>query len=253
MFQIETEIKFVLVEEKPEHEIKAVLKETLADVAQISKNVASVLCDTYYDTRDRQLSRQRWGLRIRKDGLNALVALKGPAIVSSTGALVRPEFEGPLEPESLQVFSQKLRSLGIEISLAISDSLETGDVLISEGLCVIQKRKTERLSYWLWDKTSGILVGELVIDKVIYEVGGNYVIHNEIEIECKNEHMGKEFNNILNVLSERLPHGFCRWTIDKLALGFILEELATEGLLKGMLDSGGKLSENAYNIIKMRL
>ncbi|MGD9818399.1 MAG: CYTH domain-containing protein [Desulfomonilaceae bacterium] len=253
MCQIETEIKFVLVEQKTEHEINGLLKEILADTAEISENVASVLCDTYYDTKDRQLSEQRWGLRVRKNGLNTLVALKGPAIVSSSGALVRPEFEGLLDPESLQALSKKLHSLGIEISLAVSDSLQIEDVLISEGLCIIQKRKTERLSYWLCDKTSGILVGELVMDKVIYEVGGNYVIHNEIEIECKNERMGKEFNNILDVLNERLPHDFCQWTMDKLALGFILEELAKEGLLVGILDSGEKLSRNAYNIIKMRL
>lgn len=249
MSDVETEIKFLVTNPCIIEETDSWFDETSPEWTwRIMKNEVAIL-DTYFDTIDRSLSRTKWGLRLRAIGSLRLLTLKGPARISKSGAVERREFERRFSDRNAKEVIKILVSLGISLNTDSIDYSTPEHFLNSLGLFQIQRRKTSRSTRDVFRRGMPDRVAEFAMDHVFYAVGDMEVAHSEIEVERSESASMKDFEDLLVYIKNRSEQKLKVWTIDKLALGFILEDLWKEGMLTSLMSSSGGLSEGAYDLI----
>ncbi len=249
MSDVETEIKFLVTNPCVIQETDSWFDETIPEWTwRIKKNEVAIL-DTYFDTIDRSLSKTKWGLRLRAIGSLRLLTLKGPARISKSGAVERQEFERRFSDRNAKEIIKIIVSLGISLNTDSIDYSTPEHFLNSLGLFQIQRRKTARSTRDVFRRGRPDRVAEFAMDTVFYTVGDMEVEHSEIEVERSDSASMKDFEELLVYIKNRSGQKLKVWTIDKLALGFILEDLWKEGMLTSLMTSSGGLSEGAYDLI----
>lgn len=247
---METEIKFVILGDVGEDQLFSLVEESCTEWAWLSNGEKRVIYDTYYDTPNNDLRSRKYGLRVRSQGNEVLVTLKGPATVTSSGALEREEFEGPLNEGLVNFLIEKIRSLGLVLVDIPQCESDPHNFLSSLGLNPIQDRKTERTIRRLRPKTMAEPVSEFAVDTVYYRIGSLDVVHREIEIELMKGAPVKSYEELVHALKKALSAVSKVWTIDKLALGFLLCDYHDKDLLREFVGEGGRLEKKAYEMME---
>lgn len=246
---VETEIKFLITNSSAHGVMEEIIRNRLEGWMWTTPLKELTIHDSYFDTRTHDLRKLKWGLRVRSKGKEEFITLKGPAVVTRSGALERQEFEDLLDDRSLRIFLERIRSLGVNIISGAEDLSNPRNCLESRGLAPVQKRKTIRMLREIGHKDSQIPIAELVVDTVNYEIADLVVIHVEVEIESRDGIPTEDFDRLIDVIKTRLPVGAREWRVDKLALGFVLDEFGQKGKLGEMIDSNGRLLEKSYDLI----
>lgn len=249
MANIETEIKFLLTGDSSHGWIESCIQEKCRDWMVEALQEPLEIVDSYYDTLNHELSKLKWGLRVRSKESDEFITLKGPAVVVSSGALQRQEHESRFDCGSAAGLVDLIRGLGLSIPRKVTFHTDPHVFMKSMGLVLIQKRRTLRTVRNIVNRSSASALAELAIDRVFYELGALRVIHTEVELECMNVSGLTEFDELIECLLSGSQSRLRKWSLDKLALGFALNELSRRDLLSGLLDSEGKLVDNAYDVI----
>lgn len=150
------------------------------------------LRDTLLDTDDLAISLQQYALRIRRDGAQSFVTLKGPALVEG-GTHKREEWEVLLDdgadtdlttwPADIQERVQKLiKQKPLQPLIEIRNRRRSWDIF----------REEQR-------------VGELVLDRGTIRAGKKKEQMHEIEVELKDEGTEEDLAAIVALLSATLP------------------------------------------------
>ncbi len=208
--------------------------------------------DTYWDTPDRELSAIGWALRLREQGHNRLLALKGPSRPGSHGLTAREETEGPWTPDLMKHIREALQHNGIvsKPDLAPCPIQSPEHALADMGLRTIQERFTSRKVRIIADTPSSQRAfAHMVLDRVTYILGHGPVLHYEIEVEALNGERAEEnAEQAVNHLAHMFPGQLLQWEPSKLATGLALQELDRQGRLFGLLVDG-RLTAEAYEAI----
>ncbi len=124
-------------------------------------------------------------------------------------------------------------------------------VLTDLGFQVIQDRKTHRQvrNIIRADTEGSPVLAELVIDSVLYHLGRKQIRYHEVEIEAKTDTGVAAIGPITKGLQAAFGDVLKVWDHSKLAVGFALEGLLTQGDLEGLLDLDGNLTPAAYDKI----
>ena len=149
------------------------------------------LYDTLLDTSTLTIKRHRHRLRVRRDGDQYILALKGP--VTQIGDLrLREEWEVLLgdDPYSAHTWPEEIRS---RVRAFI------GDAPLQEIIHVHNHRRT-------WDLYCGEKqVAELALDEGMIEAGGRVEAMHEVEVELKDEGSEQDIIAIVRILIAHLP------------------------------------------------
>lgn len=253
MFGVETEIKFLITNSIAQGVMEEIIRSRPQGWVWTTPLKELTIHDTYFDTRTKDLQKSKWGLRVRSKGQEEFITLKGPAVVTPSGALERPEFEDRLDDRSMRIVLERIRSLGVNIISGSADLSNARDCLESLGMAPVQKRETFRMLRQIGLKDSQNPIAEMVVDTVRYEIAELAVIHVEVEIESTRGIPAEDFDRLLDVIKTRLPVGAREWKVDKLALGFLLDEFHQQGILGEIIDSNHRLLEKSYDLITSSL
>ena len=191
----------------------------------LSAATVLILHDRYFDTESGALAGARFALRIRETEGARLLALKGKSRRLDGGGITRLELEGPCSAETLAAIHRTLARHGVHLPAPAAPAVD-GDVdaaLRRMGLDVIQDRQTRRLLRRLHGGGGEAPLGELVLDRVDYRVGGRRLRHWEIEIESRSPAL--DLAACIHVLREHDPRALRPWDYSKVATGRALQKL----------------------------
>ncbi len=247
---METEIKLVVIGSVSEGQVYSLVEKCCDEWRWCSDVEQHIIVDTYYDTRNYDLRKRKYGLRTRVSGSNQLVTLKGPAIFTNSGALQREEFESVFDLEFAKVLFAKIKLIGMHASELPRHGNKVVNFFSSLGLAPVQVRQTQREIRKLCQKDSPAPLAEFSIDTVQYEIGKLKVVHKEIEVELLKGCSFDDFEYLIGVLKRTLSVVSRVWSVDKLALGFFLEEYSRKGLLERHISDYGRLDEKLYKTIE---
>ena len=250
MSDVETEIKFLITNYCAQNFVEEIIRSKPEGWAWTTPLTELTIHDSYFDTLAHDLRKLKWGLRVRSKNKEKFITLKGPSVVTRSGALERQEFEDRLDDRSMRIFLDRIRSLGVRTVPEATRLSNPGNWLESQGLAPVQKRKTIRMLRKIGLKDSQNPIAEMSLDTVYYEIAEFLVIHVEVEIESTRGIPTEDFERLIDVIKIRLPVGAREWRVDKLALGFLLDELHQQGVLRGMIDSNHRLLDKSYDLIK---
>lgn len=198
--------------------------------ALVSKG-SMVIHDQYFDTPDRDLQKKRYALRLRSQGRDRLLCLKGKERANAWGGIRRLEIEGPWSEEILGKIVREAGMLHYEkASFHASDPAGTLEGL---HLYMIQSRKTSRALFDIVLKIGddSNVIGELALDEVCYEAGAQRFLHYELEVEAKGDQREDALKGFVTLLKESFPGVLKGWDHNKLITGFALEALVGQGSL----------------------
>ncbi len=206
--------------------------------------------DVYLDQSGGKLQVERLALRIRTIGDRTWVALKGPGRIIQDGVIDRMELEESWSPGAIEAIVKKLGRIGISLpdSFYFSQEGKPVEVMAALGFAQIQDRETTRRvrNVVLRDNKEEVLA-ELAVDLVHYHLQGRDVRHYEVEIEEK----GVAGTSVLAVVSGKLfakwGNALRKWNYSKLATGFALEALESQGALEDLIGSNDNLTPEAYD------
>ncbi len=227
---IESELTLLVSSDDPDEMLSKIGDMVSIDDYMLEQAGSFLIRDFYLDTPAGELSGQKWALRIRRQGEQVWIAVKGPSRERNGGILERTEMELPWSPKAFATIS----SLPVMQSLSISpfqeiktpaDALET---FINAGLIVIQKRETRRVIKHIRHMMANQLLAELALDRVMYQIDDKGLRHYEIEIESK----GKEAALVVQYIAEYLlrlyPDELRKWPHTKFATGKAIQALLSE-------------------------
>ena len=150
------------------------------------------LYDTLLDTHDLTIKKQRHRLRVRRDGEQYILALKGP--VTQVGELsVREEYELLLtsdDPYSVATWPEEIRS---RVHALIGDTPLHGLVQVYN----------HRRAWNIYQ--AGQQVAEIVLDEGSIEAGGLQEAMHEVEVELKEGGNEQDAATISAILLTHLP------------------------------------------------
>jgi hypothetical protein len=212
--------------------------------------------DVYFDAADERLHRAGLALRLREVDGEPWVTVKGQERRRADGTVERLEIEGPWSPAVLHRVLEVLRSHGCfhGVRPPQSASVSPLDGIRSLGLTVIQDRTTRRRPRRiLGGRGQAGPIGELAIDEVEYEVGGQLVRIHEIELEARSEAGEAMVGALAGALVEAFSPRLRRWPHSKLATGRALEQLATEQVLDGVIGPGADVLPAGWDLLAVRL
>ncbi|MFH1115080.1 MAG: CYTH domain-containing protein [Pseudomonadota bacterium] len=244
---VEAEATLLIYSKHP----RAVARE-VADLAAVAAfrpdgGIRGVLNDTYLDTPGSDLRQRHWILRLRRISSTWWITLKGPSRETPHGVMERGELEMPW---SLDAFVHLMNTFDIRFTgrqaahIASTDPLE---IMRELGMAVVQHRVTERLvkNVFLTDKP--VVVAEIAVDRVRYDLAGGEILHHEIEIESKHADYGSAVGEIAGDLLERFAPILRVWKIGKLATGLMIDTLIRKNALDGLINEDGSLQPEAYD------
>ncbi|MRR14298.1 CYTH domain-containing protein [archaeon] len=185
-----------------------------------------IIQDRYFDTPHGTLGRSRCALRLRYDGEQKILCLKGREAFSAWGGVRRLEIEGPWSEEILR----EIAGQGGPVS-CLREACYQSDPLTSLqdcGLQIIQSRRTSRilLHVSLSGDPSGTVLAELALDRVSYETRGEAFHHYELEIEAVSGYAPLHLERLIQILKGRYPDVLIPWNHNKLITGFAIEAVA---------------------------
>ncbi|MGO9122445.1 MAG: CYTH domain-containing protein [Desulfomonilaceae bacterium] len=251
---IERELTLLVSSDDPDVMLSKIGEMVSIDDYILGRAGSFLIRDYYFDTAAGELSRQKWALRIRREGEQVWITVKGPSRESKGGILERTEMELPWSPKAFAILS----SLPVTQSLSISpfqkirtpgDALET---FINAGLIVIQKRDTRRVIKHIRHIMTNQVIAELALDRVIYHIDDKALRHHEIEIESK----GKEGVSVVQHIAEYLlrlyPDELRKWPHTKFATGRAIQALLSEESFENTLGLND-LKTASYGLIEKYL
>ncbi len=157
-----------------------------------SSRVIHPLYDTLFDTSDLKIKAARHRLRVRRDGEQHILALKGP--VTQVGELsVREEHEMNLigtTPYAIESWPEEIRTQVLAI---------IGDEPL-EGLVHIRNHRRAWNIY-----KAGQHVAEIVLDEGTIEANDLQEAMHEIEVELKEEGTEQDATALCAILLAHLP------------------------------------------------
>lgn len=251
---IESELTLLVSSDDPD-----VMLSKIGDMVSIDDYILGpvgsfLISDYYFDTPKGELSRQKWALRVRREGEHVWITIKGPSRESDGGILERTEMELPWSPKAFATLS----SLPVTQSLSVSpfQKIETqGDALetfINAGLIVIQKRETRRVIKHIRHMMKNQVIAELALDRVIYHIDGKALRHYEIEIESKGKEAASVLQHIAEYLLRLYPDELRKWPHTKFATGRAIQALLNEESFENTLGLNDLKSES-YGLIEKHL
>ena len=246
----ETETKFIILTSIDDEAIFSLAARGSCGWTWISSADGQMIQDTYYDTPDRELRSRKFGLRIRAKESLTLVTLKGPGVAGSSGTMEREEIEGSPDDEFISFLVSRIISLGVNLNRNYKRNVDPHELLTDLGLVPIQRRTTVRSIRRLCIRNSLDPAVELALDTVLYKIGNFDVTHRELEAELIKVDSGRDYHKLVLSLGQAFLPVARVWRVDKLALGFCLEEYHDRGLLHGLVHSDGRLSDKAYEMIE---
>ena len=249
----ETETKFLILKSIDDSTVFSLGAQASSGWTWIPSVDRQIIMDTYYDTADRELRKMKFGLRIRVVGALTLVTFKGPAVRGPSGTMEREELEGAPDEDFFSFLVSMIISLGVHLNKNFKWDPDPHELLTNLGLVPIQRRTTTRVIRSLCHKNSLEPGVELALDTVLYKIGNFDVTHMEIEVELMKGGSGHHYQKLVLSLGEAFLPIARVWMVDKLALGFWLEEYNNLGLLQGFVDSKGRLGEKAYELIEKEI
>ena len=244
MPDIEYEKTLIVVAASPESTLDQ-LKD-LQEIAGLSVSTpkAQTQRDVYFDIGDGRLADRRIALRLRLSG-TVKIGLKGPTFESQ-----RTEIEG-LWPNAIESVYRALEQFGVNHQRPVPDREHPVDAMKSTGLQIIHDRMNERTTLVL--KTKKQEAGEIVLDRVTYQISGQEVYHFEIEVEAYNSEHIERVQEVSSVLLNTFKDQLLEADVGKLSLGLLLEQLQDEGMLRPCLTSCNTIRPDAYSGLLSRL
>ena len=205
------------------------------------------IVDTHYDLPDGSLAAHGLSMRLRSMDDAFWLTLKGKGQAVG-GAVRRMELERPWGSDGLREVVEALLQEGIDVPLPLDVSAEFNpdDIIEELGFEPVQSRQTERRGRDVLSR-DGDVIGELVIDMVTYQPGGQRVRHYEIEIEQKAEGVEGQVEEMVDELKFTWPDELRAWWSSKLRIGMGLETLASQQQLGPLISESEDLLPQAYD------
>jgi uncharacterized protein YjbK len=205
--------------------------------------------DAFFDTNSYQLRKNKIALRTRLMDNVWYITLKGKQQIDKNGIINRFELELPWCQSSLNEVLEYLSKY--DFSISNHPKIRVSDYPINDlqklGFVIIQDRITERISKLIVNQKDNIIIAEIALDSVFYEIQKRKIGHFEIEIEAKNE----EGKNALNTSSKELlalyKDQLTVWIYNKLVTGIALESLFNDKFLSEFVNNYNNLKPTAYD------
>ncbi len=209
-----------------------------------------ILNDSYLHTQKSDLNHKHWILRLREVDSTWWIALKGPSHETPGGVMERLELEMPW---TLDALVQVMNELHIGPMSLEARNISSGDpvkTMTDLGMAVIQHRVTERQVRDVLLLDQPVVIAEIAVDHVRYDLVGAAILHHEIEIESKVEGYRSAVSAIARDLLERFAPTLRQWRLGKLATGQAIDALLRRNALNGLINEDGTLQPEAYDLIE---
>jgi inorganic triphosphatase YgiF len=245
MSDIETEIKYAVIDDNPEGICGRLFAMTeIGDFALKYPEQVDIE-DVYYDTPGGQLKKRGWALRTRRLDDRALVTLKGKTVLSQGGLISRTEIERPWSRNGLLDIVEAVQEIGVPLSEVMwDDSASPIFFLEAMGFTAIQIRRTLRKIRQVYART-GDHAAELAIDKVEFIFKDFVALHYEVEIEAPAEDTDK-ITRLGSYLAERFKPSLKVWVFNKLEMGHGIGRLEGRSDKDKYIAPNGRLLPDAY-------
>jgi len=209
-----------------------------------------VLNDTYLDTQRLDLKRQHWILRLRKADSTWWITLKGPSRETLGGVMERLELEIPWTFDSLVQVMNKLDIQPVSLEARNTPTADPVSTMIDIGMVVIQHRVTEREVRNVLLNDQPVIIAEIAVDRVKYDLPGGVIFHHEVEIESKLGEYRSAINEIADDLLKRCAPRLRIWKFGKLSTGQAIDALFRRNALNGLVNNDGSLQPEAYDLVE---
>ena len=251
----ETEATLVVLSEPPEALVREVSDLRRLGAYALTPRGPEVLQDTYFDTLEGGLKRQRAALRIREVAGAFWVALKGPPRPTRQNVgQTRLELEGLWGPGILSAIAGRVNAMGVPFAppALTGESASPVAEIQKAGMVVIQNRTVVRLPREVRPEgaASSPPLAELVVDRVDFRLGERVVKHHELEVETKSVDGRAVIADVVAALLETFGDSLAVYEHGKLTTGKALESLDRRGDLAALLDSEGNLRPEAYDQVR---
>ncbi len=250
---MEIEATLIICSKDPQGIAKQIADLTSIRTYRLLPQDSKTIHDLYFDTPELALKARNLSLRIREIGKKSWVTLKGQSQRTGCGTVKRMEIEEPWSESALTRIVRELTDSNIQIPYKFNDLHRDNplDFMLSIGLELLQERETQReLRNIIRSETRSLILAEMAIDSVAYNLKELPVWHYEVEIEAK---VREEASQVLQTVIENLIAMFGAmlrsWDHSKLATGKAIEKLLAEGALEGLIDVHNNLEPVAYDKI----
>ncbi len=247
----ETEAAFVIRSNAAERIAKEIAALDAVGGYRLVPQETQKIRDIHFDTPDRALEKQRFGLRIRQVNGKTLITLKGPS--RKNGAIrARLEIEAAWSQKGLARVIAELRDRKVELRNArgVFNRAEPLETMTRLGLQVVQDRQTRRQVRNVLAKKTDAVVAELAVDAVSFHFGRQVVRFREIEIEAKQS--GARLADVIKPLQQMFKPTLRAWE-GKYATGRVVKELLKKESPRKLLDGGNNLTLKALDRIEREL
>jgi hypothetical protein len=247
---VECEATLLICSEQPGKIIKEIDRITTVAGYRVKQGDSGLLHDHYMDLPDCALGKQGWVLRLRRTNSDWRIALKGPSRATDFGVTERLELELSWSSEALHRVMSVIDDLPRSTSIMPVDCADPVMTMTALGFMVIQRRVIERRVKNILPVLQDVILAELVIDSVTFELSPGKIRHHEIEIESKDKEYCSVLEMVVTDLLDRFPSELRVWRIGKLATGKAIEALYRQGRLDGLVREDGCLHPGAYDRIE---
>jgi inorganic triphosphatase YgiF len=251
---IESELTLLVSSDDPDQMLSKIGDMVSIDDYMLEPAGSFLIRDYYLDTPTGELSGQRWALRIRREGEQVWITVKGPSRERSGGILERTEVELPWSPKAFATLSSLpvMQSSSISPLQKITTPGDAMETLIDAGLRVIQKRETRRVIRLVRHIETNQVVAELALDRVMYHIDDMALLHYEIEIESKGKEAASAVQHIAEYLLRSYPDELRKWPHTKFSTGRAIQALLSEESFKNTLGLND-LKTASYGLIEKYL
>ncbi len=208
--------------------------------------------DVHFDSAGFALRGHGIALRARGRNGSRYITLKGPARLLDNGSTSRLEIECPWTPDGLRQVASALGGMRIAFPdlppvLAADNPAAS---LKAAGFAVLQSRSTQRRVRNVVAPGTSVVLCELAIDAVRYELDGGDVSLSEVEIEAKSSEAEVIVPRCVSALLTMFQPALRRWPYGKLLTGSAIDQLLRSGSLEGLLDQDRSISPDACDSIE---
>ncbi len=250
----EIEVALIIQSENSQLIIRQIAALTSVVNYQLLSQDSQFIHDQYYDTHDKVLEKQRLALRLREIGNQRLITLKGHLKRTDWGGVERLEIEAPWSEDAIIKIMKVLQDKKIKIQQTSYsfDFDRPRNVLFNLGLVLIQDRMTHRTirNIVRKNKNKNIVLAEFAIDAVSYNINGQEIKLNEIEIEAKTNNGVTAIKEVIEYLKTNYGYAVKEWAHSKLSTGKAIEKLFNNQVIEGGLDTNNNLTSFAYKQIE---
>lgn len=115
--------------------------------------------NTFYDSAARDLGRQRWALRLRREPRRAWLTVKGAALRREGGYFVRPESEEEIDPAEANALACGFRLSDCRHEPVRELLASTGDLEVAPFCAFVNYRTRVRHLGWTFDLDRTLIGG----------------------------------------------------------------------------------------------